>query len=239
MRRLFTALLGILFLSLLVSTVSAGFIVWPNWDEAAKYPDPTGDATEPDPGLRPLEDMTICYVTYDSEYIYFRAEFAGGHMGDRVLLIYLDVDQNQATGDSGTDEDFPGYNLHDLGAEWRIVVNSLAEGLWKWDPGFNDWFPALSQNAWDQGDTYIMLRARLSDLENPQFPINILFISHVTVDTDWNPNAGHLEYPPTARPVGGFLVPTNKLTILAPYLALLGLFGAVTIAVAATRRRKP
>jgi len=44
---------------------------------------------------------------------------------------------------------------------------------------------------------------------------------------------------PTARPVGGILTPVNKLDILAPYLALLGLVGAVTVAVATTRRRKP
>jgi len=41
------------------------------------------------------------------------------------------------------------------------------------------------------------------------------------------------------RPVGGYLVPVNKLTLLAPYLALVGLVGVVTVAVAATRRRKP
>ena len=41
------------------------------------------------------------------------------------------------------------------------------------------------------------------------------------------------------RAVGGVLVPISKLTLLAPYLALLGLVGAVTVAVATTRRRKP
>jgi len=40
------------------------------------------------------------------------------------------------------------------------------------------------------------------------------------------------------RPVGGVLVPVNKLEVLAPYLALLGLVGAVTAAVAVQRRRK-
>lgn len=41
-----------------------------------------------------------------------------------------------------------------------------------------------------------------------------------------------------ARPVGGYFTPVNKLAILTPYLALLGLVGAVTVAVATTRRRK-
>ena len=44
--------------------------------------------------------------------------------------------------------------------------------------------------------------------------------------------------PVFARPVGGILVPMSKLTILAPYLALIGLVGAVTVTVAVQRRRK-
>jgi len=43
---------------------------------------------------------------------------------------------------------------------------------------------------------------------------------------------------PTPRAVGGYAVPVNKLAILAPYLALIGLVGAVTAAVA-IQRRKP
>jgi len=39
--------------------------------------------------------------------------------------------------------------------------------------------------------------------------------------------------------VGGVVVPVNKLAVLAPYLALIGLVGVVTAAVAVTRRRKP
>jgi len=39
--------------------------------------------------------------------------------------------------------------------------------------------------------------------------------------------------------VGGVVIPVNKLTILAPYLALVGLVGTVTVAFVVTRRRKP
>jgi len=42
----------------------------------------------------------------------------------------------------------------------------------------------------------------------------------------------------STRPVGGVLTPVNKLAILAPYLALLGLVGAVSLAATARRRRK-
>jgi len=44
---------------------------------------------------------------------------------------------------------------------------------------------------------------------------------------------------PTPAPVGGVFVPVNKLDLLAPYLALLGLVGAVTTVFAVRRRRKP
>ena len=44
---------------------------------------------------------------------------------------------------------------------------------------------------------------------------------------------------PPPAPVGGVLTPVNKLEILAPYIALIGLVGAVTAAVATKRRRKP
>jgi len=40
------------------------------------------------------------------------------------------------------------------------------------------------------------------------------------------------------RPVGGVVTPVNMLAVLSPYLALIGLVGAVTVAVAAARRRK-
>jgi len=45
--------------------------------------------------------------------------------------------------------------------------------------------------------------------------------------------------PPPPAPVGGILTPVNKLEVLAPYLALLGLVGAVTVAVVVQRRRNP
>lgn len=41
-----------------------------------------------------------------------------------------------------------------------------------------------------------------------------------------------------ARPVGGYVMSTNKLSILTPYLALSGLVGVVSAVVLARRRRK-
>ena len=40
------------------------------------------------------------------------------------------------------------------------------------------------------------------------------------------------------KPVGGYVIPTNKLAILEPYLALAGLFGALSAALTVIRRRR-
>jgi len=45
--------------------------------------------------------------------------------------------------------------------------------------------------------------------------------------------------PIIARPVGGVATPVNKLSILTPYLALIGLAGAVATVIGLRRRRKP
>ncbi|MBS7623889.1 DNRLRE domain-containing protein, partial [Candidatus Bathyarchaeota archaeon] len=38
-----------------------------------------------------------------------------------------------------------------------------------------------------------------------------------------------IDWVPAAAPVGGYLVPTNKLAVLAPYLALVGLIAVVSV----------
>jgi hypothetical protein len=44
------------------------------------------------------------------------------------------------------------------------------------------------------------------------------------------------QVPPPPRPVGGILTPANKLSILSPYLALIGLAAVVAVAVKKRRR---
>jgi len=44
--------------------------------------------------------------------------------------------------------------------------------------------------------------------------------------------------PPVAAPVGGSIASVNKLALSAPYLSLLVLIGAATVAVATKRKRK-
>ena len=62
-----------------------------------------------------------------ASFFYFRVAFLEGlesisanAYGEVRLLIYLDIDQDQMTGDT---EDY-GYPLHHIGAEWRIELAS-------------------------------------------------------------------------------------------------------------------
>jgi len=56
----------------------------------------------------------------------------------------------------------------------------------------------------------------------------------ITSSSEAVPN---LFYDPEPAPVGGAVMPANKLEILAPYLALTALAGAVTATVALRRKR--
>jgi len=89
------------------------------------------------------------------------------------------------------------------------------------------WSPDGTKIAFFRGvDSIWVMNADGSD------PVDIT-VSQPNSDTDFAPN-----WQPIISPVGGVAIPVNKLVILAPYLALLGLFGAVTVASAASRRRK-
>ena len=64
--------------------------------------------------------------------------------------------------------------------------------------------------------------------------------STLAVQTYESPETGYLfdtGYTSAPRPVGGVAIPTNKLEILAPYLALVGLIAAVFTVVVVKRRR--
>ena len=235
MRKFCVALFGLVLFSALVFNVSAN--TWPNWDEAVIYRDSIGETIE-------QEDITVCYVTHDENYIFFRVEFAGGTSGSRALLVYLDVDQDAGTGDSGLDEEY-GYTLHDLGADWRLELNlglipqDMQPPISKWNPVTESWDHVAYYNNMEQGDTYINLEVKLSDLENPDFPIDLLFISDTEIaDTDWNPDEGHLQYPVT--PVGGLIVPSDKVELITRFFnpTLIAALALAMITIMLTIKRK-
>lgn len=217
---------------------------WPNWQQqATAYPEGTGEADVVDP----VEDMTICYVYHDLTFMYFRAEFIGARAGwmDRTLYIYLDIDQNASTGGTGVDVTRPHISLHDLGADYRLQMNHPSEAngtyeysIWRWKAAFSDY---------DVGDTYINIKVRRSDIGDPKFPIDILFVSELKgiLETDYNPNYGHVQYPIVESPsVGGEVLPINTLDVVAsylqlnaPYILILSLATAATAALLFKKRR--
>lgn len=85
-------------------------------------------------------------------------------------------------------------------------------------PGILEWLVEDSGNPYPAG--------RLILLGNPEADRDATFRTYGSMSA-------------AGGPVGGFALPVNKLAILSPYLALIGLIGAVTVAVSTTRRRKP
>ncbi len=230
-------------------------ITWPDWEEVATaYPDAYPDAA-------PDEDMTVCYVTHDGQYLYFRVEFAGDSITQfkidlerRLdLLIYLDVDQNQMTGDRDIDSDWDSIPLHDIGAEWRLnlpiefntyntgvedAIEGIMASIYKWDGSHFVFSGYIIDYEIDPYYSYVNIRVLLSDVGNPVFPIDILFVTSLWVTgTDYNPDEGHITYPliPPRPPVGGEIAPLSTLIILAPWIALAAV--ALTIGYTLTRRK--
>jgi len=203
-----------------------GTITWPDWNGATAYPDPTGDANNPH------EDMTVCYVTHDDNYLYLRVEYAGSDPSLRALLIYLDVDQSSSTGKTGTDSWGYTLNLHDIGADYRIISSATAQPsfwLWNgtaWEKPFADWYV-------QRGTTYINVMISLESLGSPEFPIDILFVTFTEPPTDYNPNSNHITYPRQPA-VGGEVSSVNSLALLAPWIAL----AVATLAVGLTLSRR-
>lgn len=217
-----------LFLSIMVPIVRAPWE--PDWENyAMRYVDDTGETI-------PMEDMTVCYMTHDGNHLYFKAEFLGA--GDCELFLYLDMDQSQDTGKTGSDDVYAGLNLHDLGADYRIYIYGTCGDLFRWVSD-SSWVHVGPLDGVINGDAYYAGMASLASLGDPDFPIDILFVSTSAIDlTDWNPDAGHYAYPYELKyePVGGEIIPYRTI-IFVPSLIVLCLT-VLTIGVGTNSRSK-
>jgi len=213
MNKIGLGLLGLLVLASVAPSVNGGGFSWPDWTNAVKYFDVTGETI-------PAEDMTVCYVTNSSVLLFFRAEFLGP--GFRDLYIYLDTVPNQ--GQTGTDE---GHSLHDLAADYKVYYGSPLAVLYRWDG--TSW-QFVGGVPFQVPDAYsVELAVNLGDIGNPVFPIGILFISTSPIDrTDWNPDTGHVTYPPRF-PVGGVVYQAVTPWLLS-ILSALGMLSMCAIA---------
>lgn len=90
--------------------------------------------------------------------------------------------------------------------------------------------------------TFHCLRGGDSTIESPAFMNDVYLWTGDPNNPFWTRfnvvNMVSVHQVAAPRPVGGILAPTNKLAVMAPYLALIGLVGVVTVAVAVQRRRK-
>jgi len=97
----------------------------------------------------------------------------------------------------------------------------------------------VDEGGWEQGDApWLKLTFHCSGAGTSPLHIDKPLI-YLRPTTEIAPDTFSATVHQSSRPVGGILTAANKLAILSPYLTLLGLVGAVTVAVAALRRRKP
>jgi len=184
---------------------------------------------------------------YDNGFMYAAAgPFAGvkfslpaGVSSARILTVRY---KYAATGPYAT------LNIHITGPDHVTELTTPISTLSTVFPGFND-YDVSSLNIVVSGDFYVVLEKTGSGdiVQDNVANVGRSFmggsLAGLTTPTLYNLVIRAIIDPitpgPPARPVGGVLTPVNKLAILAPYLALIGLVGAVTVAVAVQRRRKP
>ncbi len=202
---------------------------WPNWDEAAAYPDTVGDV------IIDAEDMTVCYVTHDEEVLYFRVEFVGLSVENagtekQDVFIFLDIDRDRGTGSTYIGETGADYFLVTSRIFTPVSIEVTPIEIYEWKIG--GWDKIAESYDCMMGDVFINLAVALCSLDYPEFPIDILF--QLGLDTDYNPNIGYHTYPPQPSPaVGGEIAPLSLIALI-PWIALIG----AGIAVGYTLTRK-
>jgi len=195
---------------------------------------------------------------YRQGFVKFSLSGVSGTLSSAILYLYVRDSKRDGVLDSTSPLTNPGLgdclvrHIADYGTLGASDLDAPSIGN---DPGV-----LLSSSATpSEGYASIDVTAAMQDDINNGRSFSSFMIKMSTntdndnLDDQWEINTSeetgtsfdpYIEYTlgptptPTPRPVGGVLTPVNKLTILAPYLALIGLVGAVTMAVAAKRRRR-
>ena len=123
-----------------------------------------------------------------------------------------------------TTNDHGWLYMHDVGAGYLWFTYPIDTGH---EITEGDWWASITFHCLHEGTSTIVVTSTdtiwLWDGEQTPFGVDPEFYGATVHQT---------------RAVGGVLTGTDKLAVLSPYLALIGLVGAVTVAVA-VRRRKP
>ena len=159
--------------------------------------------------------------------------------GEILLSVFMvSASDGWAVGDDGV-------ILHYSGGSWSIVTSPTTRDLASvfmvsasdgWAVGFGG--PGMILHY--SGGSWSVVTSPTTD--------NLRSVFMVSASDGWAVGFGGpgtiLHYtgpappPPVAPPVGGSMAPVNKLAVSAPYLSLLVLIGAATVAVATKRKRK-
>lgn len=145
------------------------------------------------------------------------------------------------------------YFIYDDPAIFRVHVygSGVTDPALDVTPLSTGWFDVdlSAYNIVVRGDFYISIEYLIAAASAPPIgcdttgPIDLRTYSRENpgdpweLAENWDLMIRAVVDPVFARPVGGVVMTVNKLIILAPYLALVGLVGAVTAAVAVKRRK--
>lgn len=102
-----------------------------------------------------------------------------------------------------------------------------AFAYWKLDPSTNTWVQMPGTQVWLSSDRTTVI---LTLMDN-HYPDDTNLVDPGSIYDPGAPAIAHI-----GAPVGGLMEPVNKLSIIAPYMVLLGVILAVTVIVCGTRR---
>ena len=107
---------------------------------------------------------------------------------------------------------------------WQIVTSPTTKELYSL-------FMISSSEGWAVGADGVILHYSGGSWSLYTSPTtNNLYSVHMLSSFDgWAMGGKILQYSDSPRPVGGFIEPISKLAVAAPYLAVLGVIGAVVV----------
>jgi hypothetical protein len=195
------------------------------------YPNP--DANHPD------EDIINCYATDDGETLYVRIDIVGTISTKPVspmFALFLDTDSNLNTGVS----DIDGLNIG-IGADYIALWGMFGGGgeppmlpmaLLFRTPAPSVMEPTGIVSSQPNKHT-IEMAIPLMWIGSPN-TVNIVFMASLIPGTDVT-NA--ISYVTRIQPVGGVLVPSSSLDLLAPWIGLFGFVGAIALVAVRKKHR--
>jgi hypothetical protein len=173
--------------------------------------------TDPDEGIG--TDLKAVYAQIHSDILYFKVKHhRNWSTSDDVFdLIFVDADQNSATGMSEMPEHCTG-----MGADYLLAVGSYYNMMLAWDPDLGDFDYAnpisLAYLDVPNHTNVLVVGVYLSDLGNPE--AFYCTASEGETMMDWVPDCGNFTFPPPpcGNPNGDAIMDLGDVVYLISYL---------------------